>query len=187
MSFRNKYLRCVFLKTETHCCSCLTNLTESQEIITVLAREIYLELAGGGGLIILMPSLSPDSAPQTRVQAKLLIIQSLGSHPNIINSQLWDNDTTSFNLHRPDTELSEATLLHDMSNEYQEGVFVRLSFNTFWLRFVFYGRRPDILSVGYQDLTMPWIQMTWDPPMSQRLQIQRNDLCCCLCALCVLR
>ena len=78
MSFRNKYLRCVFLKTETHCCSCLTNLTESQEIITVrLVREIYLELAGGGGLIILMPSLSPGSAPQTRVQAKLLIIHSL--------------------------------------------------------------------------------------------------------------
>ena len=75
MSFRNKYLRCVFLKTETHCCSCLTNLTESQEIITVLLFvEIYLELAGGGGLIILMPGLSPDSAPQTRVQAKLLII-----------------------------------------------------------------------------------------------------------------
>ena len=41
------------------------------------------------------------------------------------------------------TELREATLLHDMSNEYQEGVFVRLSFNTFWLRFVFYGRLPD--------------------------------------------
>ena len=88
MSFRNKYLRCVFLKTETHCCSCLTNLTESQEIITVLVREIYLELAGGGGLIILMPSLSPGSAPQTRVQAKLLIIHSLRSTSNIVNRQL---------------------------------------------------------------------------------------------------
>ena len=110
MSFRNKYLRCVFLKTETHCCSCLTNLTESQEIITVLVREIYLELAGGGGLIILMPSLSPGSAPQTRVQAKLLIIHSLGSVPNIVNSQSRDNDTTSCDFSRPVTELmTEAT------------------------------------------------------------------------------
>ena len=50
MSFRNKYLRCVFLKTETHCCSGLTNLTESQEIITVLVMEIYLESAWGAGL-----------------------------------------------------------------------------------------------------------------------------------------
>ena len=98
MSFRNKYLRCVFLKTEPHCCS-------EFDKFNGISGNNYSQgniFRAGLGPAPNHPNagLSPGSAPQTRVQAKLLIILSLGSDPNIVNSHLWDNDTTSLDLNR---------------------------------------------------------------------------------------
>ena len=73
------------------------------------------------------------------------------------------------------------------SNEYPDRVlvFVRVSSNTLCLSFVFYGRLPDILSVGYQVLTRPWIQMTRDPRLSQRFTNSRKWFMLRAAALCL--